>query len=120
MYLATLVIKNQLINGVRNMKKTFFNVVYAAFLLSFPMLSFAQAGGGLDAGTTALDGFRVWAYGFLAVVVVVYMLYKVMMALLQKETWGDVAQGLGYCAIAGGIMVAADFMWSIWGSGSAI
>lgn len=102
------------------MKKTAFNIAYAAFLMMVPALGFAQAGGGLSAGVDALDGFRMAAYGALAVFVLVYMLYKVLMAFLQKESWGDVAQGLLYCAIAGGIMVAADYAWSVWGSGSAL
>lgn len=99
--------------------KLIVKVLYAALLMSIPMFSYAQTGG-LEAGTTVADNFRVWAYGFLGIAVVIYMLYKVMMALISKETWSDVMQGLGYCAVAGGIMVAADFMWGIWGDGSAI
>ena len=38
------------------------------------------------------------------------------MALLERQSWGDVAVGLGHVAIAGGIVVAAEFMWAIWGS----
>lgn len=102
------------------MKKTAFTFAYAAFLMMVPVLGYAQAGGGLAAGVDALDGFRLAAYGALAVFVLLYMLYKVLMAFLQKETWGDVAQGLLYCAIAGGIMVAADYAWSVWGTGSAL
>ena len=102
------------------MKNTLFKMVYAAFLLAFPVLGFAQAGGGLAAGTDVADTVRVWAYGLLGVVVLIYMIYKVFRALFEKETWGDVAQGMVYCALAGGIMVGADYMWSIWGSGSAL
>ncbi|REC93322.1 hypothetical protein C8D72_3481 [Kushneria indalinina DSM 14324] len=67
-----------------------------------------------------MDDFRVWAYGALAIGCLIYMLYQVSMALLQKQPWADVLMGLVYCAIAGGIMVAADFAWSIWGTGGAL
>ncbi|WP_193067747.1 conjugal transfer protein [Halomonas sp. 3D7M] len=88
---------------------------FALMLVLFPAIGFAAAGG-LAAATNALEGFRAWAYGFLAVVVLVYMLYKVMLAFLEKGTWGDVAQSLGFVAIAGGIILAGEFMWAIWGS----
>lgn len=88
-------------------------LLLALLALFFPMVASAQ---GLDAASSALDEFRVWAYGFLAIVVLVYILYKVMMAFLEKQSWGDVAVGLGYVALAGGIIVAAEFMWAIWGS----
>lgn len=97
--------------------KLIVKALYAAFLLSIPALGYAQ---GLQAGTDMADEFRIWAYGFLGIAVVIYMLYKVFMALISKESWADVMQGLGYCAVAGGIMVAADFMWSIWGDSQVL
>lgn len=93
-------------------------MVAAAPLL--PMTAMAAGGGGLDQATQAMDEFRTWAYGALAIGCLIYMLYKVTMAFLEKHSWGDVFQGLAYCAIAGGIMVAADFMWNIWGEGGAL
>lgn len=102
-------------------KKSMKSVNLGAFLFSMmllvPLPAFAQ---GLEDASEAMDEFRTWAYGALAIACLIYMLYRVTMALLEKHSWGDVFQGLGYCAIAGGIMVAADFMWSIWGSGSAL
>lgn len=93
--------------------KKIYNVLFAAFVMLVPVFGFAQ---GLDAASDRLDEFRVWAYGFLAIACLVYMLYKVVMALLERQAWGDVAVGLGHVAIAGGIIAGAEFMWSIWGS----
>ncbi len=98
--------------------KTFNMGVFLLSVLSLvPVPAFAQ---GLDEASNVLDDFRLWAYGALAIFCLIYMLYRVTMAFIEKHSWGDVFQGLGYCAIAGGIMVAADFMWQVWGSGSAL
>ena len=45
-----------------------------------------------------------------------FLIYKVVMALMDKETWGDVLAGLGKVALAGGVIVAAEWAWAIFGS----
>ncbi len=71
---------------------------------------------GLDDATDAVDEIKTWAYTFLGTVVFVFIIYKVIMALMDKETWGDVLGGLGKVALAGGVIVAAEWAWAIWGS----
>ena len=77
----------------------------------FPVLA-----GGLDDATTAANEIKTWAYTFLGVVVFIFLIYKVVMALMEKETWGDVLAGLGKVALAGGVIVAAEWAWAIFGS----
>lgn len=77
----------------------------------------AQTGtGGLEAGTDQANDLKTWAYGFLGVAVFLYLMYLVIMALMDKRQWSDVLQGLGYVAAAGGILVAGAWAWSIWGT----
>ena len=80
--------------------------------LSNPVL----AAGGLDEATDALDTFRGWLYGFLGVGVLVYMVYQVILAMLDKQPWGDVVVSVGKVAVAGGSIALATWAWSIWGS----
>lgn len=94
------------------------SIAFAGAALAMPSLAFAA--GGLDEGKQALDAFRIWAYSILAIICLIYIMYKVVMALFEKHQWADVVQGLIYCAVAGGIMAAADFFWSIWGSGMSV
>ena len=84
-------------------------------LLFFANAALAQSGG-LDDATDKVDEIKTWAYGFLGVGVFVYMIYNVIMALLDRKQWADVLIALGYVAIAGGVLVVAEWAWGIWGS----
>jgi len=77
----------------------------------FPVLA-----GGLTEANTALTDIKVWAYSFLGIAVSVFMIYKVIMALMEKETWGDVLAALGKSAAAGGVLVAVTWAWGIFGT----
>ncbi|MHA7232030.1 hypothetical protein ACVT98_26160 (plasmid) [Vibrio campbellii] len=46
------------------------------------------AAGGLDEATNWVDEIASWAYTFLGSAVVLYSTYMVIMALLEKKTWG--------------------------------
>lgn len=89
--------------------------VLAMFAMCFVNFAFA-AGGGLAAATTQATTIKTWAYGFLGVCVFIYLIYLVIMALLDKRQWSDVAVGVGYVAIAGAIIVLGEWAWSVWGS----
>lgn len=84
-------------------------------LMMFANTALAQSGG-LEAATDKVDEIKTWAYGFLGVGVFCYMIYNVIMALLDRKQWADVLIALGYVAIAGGVIVAAEWAWAIWGS----
>ena len=86
-----------------------------AFLTMFTY-QFALAAGGLDEATTQANEIKTWAYGFLGVGVFIYLIYLVVMALLDRKQWADVLVGVGYVAIAGAIIVVGEWAWSIWGS----
>lgn len=89
----------------------------SALMAAGSVLSVAPAlAGGLDEGTNAINEIKVWAYGFLGAGIFVFLIYKVIMALTEKETWGDVFQALGKVAMAGGVLVAGEWAWNIFGS----
>ncbi|PCD85637.1 conjugal transfer protein [Vibrio mediterranei] len=91
-----------------------FQTAVFTLLLLFSHPTFAA--GGLPQATTFLSEITSWAYGFLGTATLLYCIYLVVMALLEKKQWGDVFIGMGKTAAAGGVIVAATYMWSIWGS----
>ncbi|MHA2729376.1 conjugal transfer protein [Vibrio campbellii] len=76
----------------------------------------AIAAGGLDEATNWVDEIADWAYKLLGSAVFVYSIVMVILALLEKKTWGDVGISIAQAAGAGGIVAAATYAWSIWGS----
>ncbi len=89
---------------------------FATLLLTcMPVLTFA-AGGGLDEATDAIDEFKGWLYSFLGVAVLVYMVYQIGLAMMEKISWADVMLSVGKVAGAGGSLMLATWAWSIWGS----
>ncbi|CAH1609264.1 conserved membrane hypothetical protein [Vibrio jasicida] len=74
------------------------------------------AAGGLDEATNWVNEVADWAYKLLGSAVFVYSIYMVIMALLEKKTWGDVGISIVKAACAGGIVAAVTYAWSIWGS----
>jgi hypothetical protein len=89
-------------------------IMLAVFGMFF--YNFALAAGGLDEATNQANEIKTWAYGFLGVCVFIYLIYLVVMALLEKKQWGDVLVGVGYVALAGAIVVLGEWAWSVWGS----
>ncbi len=90
--------------------------IFLTFLMMAFIPSFAMAAGGLDEATSAIQTFQTWLYGFLGVGVLVYMIYQIILAMLEKQTWGDVFVSVGKVAAAGGSVALATWAWSIWGS----
>lgn len=88
-------------------------IVFALFLsvVCAPVL----AAGGLDSATSALTEIKVWLYGFIGVGALVYLLWQLGMALLDKSTWADVGMALAKVACAGGVIIAGEWAYSIWG-----
>jgi len=87
-------------------------LLVSAILLS----NFALAGGGLDEATQQANTIKTWAYGFLGVGVFLYMIYNVIMALLNKQPWSDVLMAMVYVTIAGAVIVLTTWAWGVWGS----
>lgn len=92
--------------------------VHASFwaLLTFTLSRPTMAAGGLQKATNWVQEITTWAYTFLGAAVLLYCIYLVIMALLEKKQWGDVFVGMGKTAAAGGVIAAATYAWSIWGS----
>lgn len=99
-------------NSVANKTRSCAQATGALALMSY----FNVAHAGLDAATDEANEVKLWAYGFLGVLCFIYLIYLVVMTLLDKRQWGDVLQGVGYVALAGGIIVAGEWAWAIWGS----
>ncbi|EPW1045210.1 conjugal transfer protein [Vibrio parahaemolyticus] len=76
----------------------------------------AIAAGGLDEATNWVDEIADWAYKLLGSAVFVYSIVMVILALIEKKTWGDVGISIAKAAGAGGIVAAVTYAWSIWGS----
>lgn len=91
------------------------NVNRFIFALFFSIVSSHAFAGGLDDATTALTEIKTWLYGFLGVGAFVYLLYQLGMALMEKNSWADVGMALGKVAAAGGIIIAGEWAYSIWG-----
>ncbi|MFZ3463031.1 conjugal transfer protein [Vibrio harveyi] len=95
-----------------------YNNLKAAFIAMMLVLVChpAIAAGGLDEGITWVNEVADWAYKLLGAAVFVYSIWMVIMALINKKTWGDVGVSIAQAAGAGGIVAAVTYAWSIWGS----
>lgn len=71
---------------------------------------------GLAKADSALNEIKDWAYGILGIGIFLYIMYHIIMALLNKGQWSDVMMALVYSAIAGGAIALGEWAWSIWGS----
>ena len=83
-----------------------------SFIIALLMAMFAGqvfAGGGLDAGTTALTTIKTWLFTFTGVGALVYLLYNIVMAFMERKSWGDVGMALVYCTLAGGAVVGGTW-----------
>lgn len=88
----------------------------AATVATAALPQMAMAAGGLASATTEANAIKVWLYGFLGVAVFVYVMYFVIMAMLEKKQWADVLMALGKSAVAGGSLAGVTWAWGIWGS----
>lgn len=68
----------------------------------------------LEKSTDALDQIKTWLHGFVVVGSLVYITYLVVMAIAEKKAWSDVMMGLGYCAIAGGVVMGGTWATELW------
>lgn len=95
-----------------------YNNLKAAFIAMMLVLVChpAIAAGGLDEATNWVNEIADWAYKLLGAAVFVYSIVMVILALIEKKTWGDVGISIAKAAGAGGIVAAVTYAWSIWGS----
>ncbi|APP05191.1 conjugal transfer protein [Vibrio harveyi] len=95
-----------------------YNNLKAVVIATMLVLVFhpAIAAGGLDEATNWVNEIADWAYKLLGAAVFVYSIVMVILALLEKKTWGDVGISIAKAAAAGGIVAAVTYAWSIWGS----
>ena len=86
--------------------------VVAVFSLMFADPAFA----GLQTANTKLNEIKVWAYSILGIGIFLYIMYHIIMALMNKGQWSDVVMAVVYSAVAGAAIVLGEWAWSIWGS----
>ncbi|HDR1845263.1 MULTISPECIES: conjugal transfer protein TraC [Pasteurellaceae] len=87
----------------------------ACIALFFSIDAFA-AGGGLNAATSEASKIKDWAYKFLGVAALGYIIFNVIMAYIGRKGWSEVFMAVVYAAIAGAAIVLGEWAWSIWGS----
>ncbi|WHT81965.1 TrbC/VirB2 family protein [Providencia rettgeri] len=101
--------------GISLNKDSILNLNLFLLTLAIAMLAMANpalAAGGLDnlnKATDALQELVDWLYIFVGVGAILYLTWLVIMALMEKKQWSDVFMGIGYCAVAGGIVMAGDW-----------
>lgn len=71
---------------------------------------------GLQKANTALEEIKTWAYTILGIGIFCYIMYHIVMALMNKGSWADVMMAVVYSAIAGASIALGEWAWSIWGS----
>ena len=85
-------------------------------LFAFLMMPLLAQAAGLDAGTSVITTIKTWAYSALGVAAFIYLIYKVAQAMMDTIGWMQVVIALGWVAFAGGIILAGETAWAIWGS----
>lgn len=86
------------------------------FFTAFFCLFFANAvlaAGGLDSATSALEELKSWLFIAIGIAALIYLMYCIGMAFMEKKTWGEVGQSLAYCALAGGALVGGNWALSL-------
>jgi hypothetical protein len=91
------------------MKKIQFAIVLAAVLIS----SVAKAAG-LDAGTTAVDDFKVWFLGLLGILAVIYLAAKGGQLASDKIQWADFGQSVFKVAVVGSAVTLGTWAYAVW------
>lgn len=76
-------------------------------------INVASAGGGLQAGTNALTDFKVWLFTIVGIAALVYLIYNILMAFMERKQWSEVGMAFLYCSVAGGVLVGGNWMLSL-------
>ncbi|OOF46517.1 hypothetical protein BKK52_11350 [Rodentibacter trehalosifermentans] len=84
-------------------------IAIAAFFFFIP----SAYAGGLDAATDKANEVKIWLYGFILVATILYAMYCIIMALMHRGSWADVAMAFVYGAIAGGIVKGIEWAQKI-------
>jgi len=88
-----------------------------ALLMAFPFFTQqALAAGGLNKATKAVMDINSWLYVFLGVICISVLIYHIIMALMQKESWNEVLMAVGKVCVAGGVLGFANWAWSMFGA----
>jgi len=87
--------------------KSFLQYFICALLLSLTStLSYA---GGLNTATDTLTELKTWAFGFVGLCALLYLIYNLIMAFMEKKSWSDAGMSLVYCALAGGVLAGGNW-----------
>jgi hypothetical protein len=91
-------------------------ITFTVVFLQNIIKTYAVSPGGLNEAITQLQEIKTWCYAFLSIGVFIYLMYNVMLALLDRKQWSDVLISVGYVALAGAINVIGEWAWHIWGN----
>lgn len=100
----------------QNKTTTYVLVALIACLAMFVSVDAFAAGGGLNSATNEASKIKDWAYKFLGVAALGYIIFNVIMAYVGRKGWGEVFMAVVYAAIAGAAIVLGEWAWGIWGS----
>ena len=91
------------------------SLLLAAIALS--LLSQAALAGGLDAGTNAAMHFKIWFYGFLGIVAVIYLAWKGLECWGGRGNWvHDFGGACAGVAAVGSVTVLVPWLWNLFSS----
>lgn len=88
-----------------------------AVLLLVGLFGYASAQGlaGLDDATKLLKDIFKWGRNFILLIAVLYFLWLVGNAFLDRKSWTDVLVGIGYCILGGGSAILAEWAVGLYG-----
>jgi len=93
---------------MNNLRLKQFKLFIFIMLMSFVNVSFA--GGGLQAGTSALTEFKTWLFSIAGIGALVYLIYNIAMAFMERKQWNEVGMAFLYCSVAGGALAGGNWM----------
>jgi hypothetical protein len=92
------------------MKKIHFAIAMAAVIVS----TTASAAGGLSTGTGAIDEFKVWFFGILALLSTIYLGAQGAQLASNKIQWSDFGQSVMKTAVTGAGVTLAGWAFALW------
>ena len=85
----------------------------ALLLASAHGICAAQGMGGLDQANKTAEEVKTYAYAFVGMVALLYMLFLGVMAFTEKKSWSDFGWGVVHVAAVGGSIALGTWAWNL-------